>query len=168
LSLGNKEYNMKLSHLFVILLLSQAGWSYAEIYKRVDADGHVTYSSEPLKGGKKIYLKPLPTASGGKRESNRSTPEDFPRVDTQTQKRRDNTRRVILDDELASEEKLLDTAHQNLKSIEATPAPPIVGADGIPFRNAAKYADKLKAAQSEVSLHEQNISALKTEISNLK
>jgi hypothetical protein len=54
LSLGNKEYNMKLSHLFVILLLSQAGWSYAEIYKRVDADGHVTYSSEPLKGGKKF------------------------------------------------------------------------------------------------------------------
>jgi hypothetical protein len=164
----NKDDTMKFAHLFVILILSQAGWSYAEIYKRVDADGHVTYSSEPLKGGRKIYLKPLPSVSGGTRESRRNTPEDFPRVDTQTQQRRDNTRRIILDDELASEEKLLDTAHQDLKSIEDTPAPPIVGADGIPFRNAAKYADKLKAAQAEVSLHEQNISALKTEISNLK
>lgn len=158
---------MKLSHLFVILILSQPGWTYAEIYKRIDSDGHVTYSSEPLKGGKKIYLKPLPTMSGGKRESGHASPEDFPRVDTQTQKRRDNTRRIILDDELASEEKLLETARQNLKSLESNPAP-LVGPDGIPYIKAAQYAEKLKSAQDEVNLHEQNIKALKTEISNLK
>lgn len=159
---------MKLSYLFVILLLSQAGLSYADIYKRVDSEGHVTYSSEPIKGAKKLYLKPLPTMSGGERPSKRSTPEDFPRVDSQTQKRRDNTRRIILEDERASEEIHLDSARQKLKSIEDTPAPLLVGPDGIPFRNANQYADKLQAAQNEVSLHEQNIKALQTEISNLK
>ena len=156
---------MKLLHLFVILSLSHTGWAYAEIYKRVDANGHVTYSSEPLKGAKKLYLKPLPTMSGGR--SQRSTPEDFPKVDSQTQKSRDATRRIILQDELASEQKLLETAQQDVKTAESNPEP-LIGPDGIPFRNAAIHAEKLKAAQDLVSQHEQNIKALKTEISNLK
>lgn len=153
---------MKLSHLLVILSLTHAGWSYADIYKRVDADGHVTYSSEPLKGGKKIYLRPLPTVPGS-HNARRSTPEDFPSVDSQTQKRRDNTRRNILEDELATEVNLLETARENLKNIEDNP-PPLVGPDGMPYRNSGK----LKSAQDEVALHEQNIKALQTEISNLK
>jgi len=33
----------------------------ADIYKAVDTSGHVTYSSAPIKGGKKIILEPLPT-----------------------------------------------------------------------------------------------------------
>jgi len=157
---------MKPHHLFVILCLSHAGFAQADIYKRVDAQGHVTYSSEPLKGGKKLELKPLPTMSGG-RSARRATPEDFPKIDNQTQKRRDETRRIILEDELASEERLLATARENLKSLENNPAP-LVGPDGVPFRNTAQYAEKLKSAQDLVSLHEQNIRALQTEISNLK
>jgi hypothetical protein len=157
---------MKPHHLFFILCLSHAGWTQAEIYKRVDAQGHVTYSSEPLKGGKKLELKPLPTMPGA-RASQRSTPEDFPRVDSQTQKSRDATRRIILEDELASEEKLLASAHENLTSLESNPAP-LVGPDGIPFRNSAKQAEKVKAAQELVNSHEENIKALRTEISNLK
>lgn len=157
---------MKPHLLFVILWVSHAGIAHAEIYKRVDAQGHVTYSSEPLKGGKKLELKPLPTMSGA-RGSQRSTPEDFPRVDSQTQRSRDATRRVILQDELASEEKLLAAASENLRSIESNPEP-LVGPDGIPFRNAAKQAEKIRAAQELVNSHEQNIKALRTEISNLK
>lgn len=157
---------MKPHHLFVILCLSHAGWTHAEIYKRVDAEGHVTYSSEPIKGGKKLYLKPLPTMSGS-RSSRNSTPEDFPKVDSQTQRSRDATRRIILEDELATEEQLLTTARENLKSIESNPEP-LIGPDGVPFRNTGKYAEKLKNAQESVALHEQNISALRTEISNLR
>ena len=157
---------MKPHYLFVILCLSHAGWTYAEIYKRVDAEGHVTYSSEPLKGSRKLELKPLPTMPG-MRASQRSTPSDFPKVDSQTQKSRDATRRIILENELASEEALLATARENLNSIENNPAP-LLGTDGVPFRNAAKQADKIKAAQEMVALHEQNIKALRTEISNLK
>jgi len=40
---------MKPHCLFLILCLSHTGLAHAEIYKRVDADGHVTYSSEPIK-----------------------------------------------------------------------------------------------------------------------
>lgn len=157
---------MKLNHLFVIVCLSYAGWSHAEIFKRVDAQGHVTYSSEPLKGGKRLDLKPLPTVPGS-RPSQRATPEDFPKVDNQTQKRRDATRRIILEDELASEERLLASARETLKILENSPAPS-TGADDAPYRNSAQYADKLKAAQDMITLHEQNISALQTEIANLK
>lgn len=157
---------MKLYQLIVILFLALPGWAHADIYKRVDTEGHVTYSSEPMKGGKKLELKPLPTMPGS-RAARRSTPEDFPRVDSQTQKSRDATRRIILQDELASEEQLLAAARENLKSVENNPEP-LVGADGLPFRNAAKNAEKLKAAQELVSLHEQNIKALNTEIANLK
>lgn len=157
---------MKPHLLFVLLCVSYAGMTHAEIYKRVDAQGHVTYSSEPLKGGKKLELRPLPTMSGA-RESQRSTPEDFPRVDSQTQRSRDATRRIILEDELASEEKLLAAARDNLKGIESNPEP-LVGPDGIPFRNAGKQAEKVKAAQELITSHEQNIKALRTEISNLK
>ena len=157
---------MKPHLLFVLWCVSHAGMAQAEIYKRVDAQGHVTYSSEPLKGGKKLELRPLPTMSGA-RESQRSTPEDFPRVDSQTQRSRDATRRIILEDELASEEKLLAAARDNLKSIESNPEP-LVGPDGIPFRNAGKQAEKVKAAQELITSHEQNIKALRTEISNLR
>lgn len=156
---------MKPHYLFVILCLSYTGWVHAEIYKRVDASGHVTYSSEPIKGGRKLDLKPLPTMSGAR--ASQRTPEDFPKVDSQTQRSRDATRRIILQDELASEEQLLASARENLKSIESNPEP-LVGPDGIPFRNTARQAEKLKSAQESVILHEQNIKALRTEISNLK
>jgi len=157
---------MKPHHLFVILCLSHTGLVHADIYKRVDADGHVTYSSEPLKGGRKIYLRPLPTMPG-LRESRRSTPEDFPKVDSQTQKNRDATRRIILEDELSTEEKSLQQARDNLQSLQNNPAP-LVDRQGIPFRESAQYAEKLKAAQDSVASHEENIKALRTEISNLK
>src|SRR5512139_3605404 len=107
---------MKLRYLFVLLCLSAVNPALAEIYKRVDANGHVTYSSEPLKGGKKLDLLPLPTM-----QTPRSGPKDFPKVDSQTQKNRDSTRRTILEDELASEEKLLAEARQKLEEAESNP-----------------------------------------------
>lgn len=155
---------MKLLHLFVLLCLCHTGWAYAEIYKRIDAEGHVTYSSEPIKGSKKLDLKPLPTMSGSRQ---RATPGDFPKVDSQTQRSRDATRRVILEDELASEEKLLAAARENLKQVESNPETQMDPA-GIPFRNTSKYTEKVKAAQDAVALHEQNIKALRTEITNLR
>lgn len=157
---------MTLRPLFLLLCLSHVEFACAEIYKRVDSQGHVTYSSEPIKGGKKLDLKPLATIPGG-RPSQSATPEDFPKVDTQTQKSRDATRRIILEDELATEEKLLATAKASLKELESN-APPLIDADGVPFRHTGQHAEKLKAAQDAVALHEQNIKALKKEISGLK
>lgn len=49
--------------LFAVLAASFAGApAFAQtLYKRVDADGRVTYSSEPLPGGKPMVLQPLTT-----------------------------------------------------------------------------------------------------------
>lgn len=163
---------MKPSHLlFLPLALAfHLDGAFAEIYKRVDADGHVTYSSTPLKGGKKLHLEPLPTmpppAIPPQRARNSESPSDFPRVDASTQRSRDNTRRQILEDELTSETKALDEARRNLK--EGMDAPEtFVGKDGKTYRNVAKYEEKVRSLQDEVQLHEKNIEALKTELSNL-
>jgi hypothetical protein len=145
-------------YLFAVLcvwpLLAQA-----DIYKAVDAEGHVTYSNSPIKGGKKLNLEPLPTmkpvtpASAG-----------FPKVDGETQKSRDATRRKILQDELDTEQKLLEEARNNLD--EASPEV-FKGKDGKTYRNVASYEEKVKPLQEQVDLHTRNIEALKTEMSKL-
>jgi hypothetical protein len=133
----------------------------AEIYKAVDEDGHVTYSSTPIKGGKKLILEPLPTM-----KPMSSATSDFPKVDNETQRARDDTRRKILQDELNAEEKLLIEAERNLMESESNPEV-YKGTDGRTYRNVAKYDEKIKPLQDQVDLHKNNIQALKTELSKL-
>lgn len=141
---------MKLGFLLAMLCLCPV-LAQAEIYKAVDADGHVTYSSSPIRGGKKIVLEPLPTMAPPARA--RATPDDFPKVDNATQRGRDGTRRKILQDELSTESQLLDESKKNLKADESN-------------RDVPK--DKLKTLAEQVDLHQKNIDALKTELSKLK
>lgn len=157
---------MKPGYLLAMLCLCPL-WAHAEIYKAVDADGHVTYSSTPIKGGKKIILEPLPTMVPPARPRSTASPEDFPRVDGETQKGRDETRRKILQDELMAEEKLLDEARQKLKEGEAEPEV-YRGQDGRTHRNVAKYEEKIKTLNDQVEMHQKNIEALNTELSKLK
>ena len=136
----------------------------AEIYKSVDADGHVTYSSSPIKGGKKLHLDPLPTMVPPARANSSG---NFPKVDKATQKDRDDKRFMILQNELAHEEKLLEEAKKNLAEAESNPEV-FRGQDGRTYRNVAKYEEKIKPLQEEVDLHQKNIEALNTELSKLK
>lgn len=171
---------MKPCYLFVLLYAVHIGWVQAEIYKHVDADGHVTYSSTPVKGAKRLDLEPLPTMQPPARTRNDASPSSFPKVDTNTQKSRDDARRKILADELATEEKLLAEARKNLKEGEEKPEvfrqTVVVGKkpDGTPItetvtrRNVARYEEKIKSLQEQVTLHEKNIESLKSELSNLK
>jgi hypothetical protein len=150
---------MKYRVLVLLLCVACAESVRAEIYKSVDAEGHVTYSSTPGKGAKKLGLEPLTlparpahsSSSHASRERNVSSPADFPKVDSSTQKYRDGARHKILSDELAAEEKLLADARISLKQDNS------VGAGG-----------KLRGLQEEVTLHEKNVSALKTELIHLK
>lgn len=161
---------MKLRYLFAALsflpMLAQA-----EIYKAIDADGHVTYSSTPIKGSKKIFLEPLPTmappAAASARSRVSSSPSDFPKVNGDMQKGRDETRRKILQDELDVEIKLLAEAQTNLRDGENNPEV-IRGKDGSAHRNVAKYDEKVKSLTEQVDLHQSNIEALNTELSKLK
>lgn len=121
---------------FILLMCGVMSWAQADIYKRVDGNS-VTYSSEPLKGGQKIILGPLPAMHApAATHPTSTTPNDFPRVDANTQRNRDQTRLQILKDELTTEERALSDA----RKIEAT---------------------------DQVRLHTKNVDALKTEISKL-
>ena len=92
----------------------------ADIYKYVDENGRVTYSNVPSKGAKKLDLDPLTSVPAPKPRlrsdapaaAASSTPADFPKVDADTQKKRDTTRRGILEEELRSEEKMLEEARR--------------------------------------------------------
>ncbi len=157
---------MKLFSLLLLICASSfSGVAAAEIYKRVDADGHVTYSSAPIKGSKKLLLEPLPTMTPQPKARSRS--EGFPKVDSQTQTRRDDTRRKILEDELATETAALEDARSRLKEAEDTPEV-YKTTDGQTLRNVAKYEEKVNAHRDAVELHENNVRALRTELSNLK
>lgn len=157
---------MKLRYLLVLLSISPM-LVQAEIYKSVDKDGHVTYSSTPIKGSKKLELEPLPTMVPPARPRSAESPEGFPKVDGATQKGRDDTRRKILEDELAAEQKLLEEARQNLKVGEENPEV-FKTKDGKTFRNVARYDEKIKKLNEQIELHQKNVEALKTELSNLR
>lgn len=154
---------MKFCYLLVALCVCPM-LAQAEIYKAVDADGHVTYSSSPIKGGKKIILEPLPTSVPQARTRATATPEGFPRVDGATQRSRDDARQKILSGELGNEEQLLQEARSNLKEGEDTPDV-YKGKDGKTYRDVAKYEEKVRALKEQVEMHQKNVEALKTELS---
>jgi hypothetical protein len=157
---------MKLRYLPAVLCIC-AATVQAEIYKSVDENGHVTYSSTPIKGGKKIILEPLPTMVPPARPRSATSPDGFPRVDGETQRNRDDTRYMILQNELSAEEKLLEEARLNLQEGQEKPEV-FKGQDGKTYRNVEKYEEKIKTLSAQVELHQRNIEALKTELSKLK
>ncbi len=152
---------MKIRYLLLLPCMLYAGLAQADVYKRVDKDGNVTYSNVPLKGGKKIELEPLPTMKPYK-----ATQGEQDMVNKGVQKKRDDERRKILEDELASEEKLLAEARKNLQDAQDNPR--ISHIDGKTYRNVEGQQEAINAAQDQVTLHEKNIEALKQELSQIK
>lgn len=140
---------MKFWILLVCLIPSLA---VADIYKSVDADGHVTYSSAPIKGAKKIVLTPSGSSAPDHSRASAAS-HDFPKVNEDTQKGRDGSRRKILEDELKAEEGLLNTARQGQQVAE---------------EHRPKDNERIKELTKQVDLHQTNIAALKTELSKLK
>ena len=85
------------------------------------------------------------------------SPAGFPKIDSGTQKSRDDLRRKVLADELASEERLLAEA----KTQWADGAPPPLPEERA---NAQAYAERIARLRQSVQLHERNIDALKREM----
>ena len=157
---------MKLCYVIVVLCVCPS-LVQAEIYKGVDANGHVTYSSTPIKGGKKIILEPLSTMNSAAKGRSGADAEDFPRVDGRMQKKRDDTRYLILQNELVAEEKALKEAKENLQAGKDNPEV-FRGAGGKAYRNVTKYNEKVKMLTERANSHQENVDALKTELSKLK
>lgn len=148
----------------LILIICTLGFSLsvqAEIYKFIDDQGNVTYTNIPRPGAKKLELDvppppattvPKDAAAGKKPRSGVTSPSPayFPRVDPATQRRRDDMRRQLLMEELASEQRNLDAARRALATAARQPG-----------------ADLNKLADS-VRLHEKNIEMLNKELSLIR
>ncbi len=91
---------------------------------------------------------------------NSARPYDFPRVDSGTQKARDNDRYQILSDELKTEEAKLASLKQEFNNGE----PERKGDE----RNYAKYQERVSQMRDNIARTTRNIEALKREIGNLK
>lgn len=159
--------NRVLSFVVSLLLISSA--RAETIYRYLDDRGGVTYtnipSALPRKGVEKINV-PIPPPSDTRLppapvvKIKPSPPINFPKVDSQTQRKRDLSRKQILDDELKAEEQSLDVAKKALREAEAVK----LGTD----KNHQKYVDRLLGLKEQVSLHEKNVDALRKEISGLR
>jgi uncharacterized protein DUF4124 len=143
-------------------LICVALQAHGDIYKYVDEHGITTYTNLPetlpKTGASRVIMDP-PSAIPGARQRV-SNPADFPRVDGDTQKKRDESRRQILEDELRAEEKLLSESKQALADGG--------GQRAVGDRDNPRRPERLQGLKEEVAVHEKNISALKKELANLK
>ena len=130
----------------------------SEMYKCTSKSGNTAYFNVPDAPAETASsARTSAAASAATRSATVPTPSSFPRVDAGTQKSRDDLRRRVLMDELASEEKLLAEARGALG--DGSPAP-------LPEEKASaqKYADRLTRMRQAVQLHERNVEALKREL----
>jgi len=175
------------------------------IYKLVDDGGHVTYSNKPMKGATVLELEPLttlatppeviaakvslvppaapvPAVKAEPKPVATVTPirTSLAAIDVQTQKRRDDARRKILEDELSKEEQALDDTRASVAKEQQNPellAAVRVAQNAVDpspaqqqqFReNIDKASGRIRGLQATVAEHEKNIEALKKELGALK
>ncbi len=176
------------------------------IYKLVDDSGRVTYSNKPMKGATVVELEPLttlatpPAVLAAKSNFKIYSPAEktaradekpgvatltpirasLASIDVQTQKRRDDGRRRILEDELQKEEQSLDEARSSVAKEQQNPELAAAvrvaqnAVDPTPaqlqeFRqNIDKASGRIRGLQATVAEHEKNVEALKKELGALK
>lgn len=144
--------------VLAVMLMLAGAYAWADIYKKVDEDGRVTYSNVPSKGAQKLNLEPLNTVPASKPKS--QSPENFPRVDSDTQKERDYKRRQILENELAQEMTQLEDAKKALAEGESVR----LGSE----RNYQRFLDRIQPLKDAVAEHQKNIDALRQEIAGFR
>jgi Domain of unknown function (DUF4124) len=193
----------------ITVFVATSAAAQTTIYKQVDETGRVTYSNKPMKGAVVLDLEPLtqvpgtpvpktvitlqredgtgaeaPKAEAAKLEVVK--PEAKPvmtatlAVEPQLQRKRDNDRRRILEDELSREEQSLSDVHDSLTAEQQNPT--LVAAvraaqqaqDPTPMQmaemrsNIDKASGRIRGLQATASEHEKNIEALKKELGALK
>lgn len=140
---------------FLNLSFLSATYAGSTIYKYVDQDGNITFTNRPVKGGQKIKTSSQrqSQSSGSKTYSSR-TIRHFPKETADTQNKRDIRRREILEHELATEMKLFSDTRKNLSVFQ--------GKDVGHQQN-----ENFKQLQNKLLRHENNITALKKELTRL-
>lgn len=159
--------NVRFIYLGVFSFCCSAA-AVAEIYKCTDDSGVATFTDNPRSVTNKrctsMNLEPMiinAPSSGRKskittssRRASRPAPQapsSFPSVDAGTQQKRDVTRRQVLEDEMATEQKLLTDSQRNL--------------EGSQRQNDAQRSAQYR---NEVIAHQKNVEALQKELQRLK
>lgn len=163
---------MKLK-LFATALLSlavQFAHAQSDVFVCVDERGNKEYKNTgATKGCKRIDLANVTVIAAPRRApvvtqtaslKPAGSPGDFPKIDSYTQKTRDNDRRQILLDEMKTEEDKLAGLKKEFNGGE----PERQGNE----RNYAKYQERVAGMKEEIGRTEKNIEALKRELSNQK
>lgn len=173
-------------------------FAQATIYKQVDESGRVTYSNKPMKGAIVMELEPINTmpveqkvvavaSAAVEKTSARATPAtltvtkpSLAAVEPQLQRKRDEERRRILEQELAKEEASLGEARSALAQEQHNPilmaavrvaqetADPTPAQAAAMRSNLDKASGRIRGLQVTVSDHERNIEALRKELAALK
>ena len=136
----------------------------AQIYKYVDENGQVTFTDVYRRGAQKIDLPgapaPLPPAKPAAPRAAVPSPANFPRIDAGTQKRRDDIRRQVLQDEMESERRNAEEARRQLA----------LGERLQPGERATdpSYLNRVNRLRAALQQHEQNVSAIQRELANLR
>jgi hypothetical protein len=146
------------------------------VYKCVDKSGHVEFTDINKPGCKALDLpgympapraptpspspaaNPAPSMRQGARPA--ASPSSFPRVDSATQRARDDDRRAILDEELRAEEQKLAALRRDFNNGE----PERQGNE----KNYAKYQERVAQMREDISRSEKNVEALRREIANIR
>jgi hypothetical protein len=124
--------------------------SGAAAYFNVPEAGEERAAPRPTNGRSVVPAPPPPVAS-------QPSAPGLPRVDAATQKGRDELRRKVLQDELATEEKLLLES----RNAFANGAPPALADEQ---KDPQRYADRISRLRQAVQLHERNVDALRREL----
>jgi Domain of unknown function (DUF4124) len=201
-------HGMKIVWIAGIAVVASQAFAQTTIYKQVDENGHVTYSNKPMKGAVVMDLepltqvpavalvRPLPADRGDAPKADAPKGDvaklDVVKSDTkpvmtatlsvepQLQKKRDNDRRRILEDELTREEQSLTEVRDAVTQEQQNPT--LVTAvraaqqaqDPSPMQmaemraNIEKASGRIRGLQATAAEHEKNIEALKKELGALK
>ncbi len=167
--------------LIVVGSLSFAAVTHAEIYKRIDAEGRITYSNVQTKDSVRLKIgrdAPERRTTSTKTQKNHKATIKAANLKRQyrsqishnTQSKRDATRREILLDELDTEKKAVVAAQEAYDMGKRNPE--VVrrrNADGTvaTFRNVPKYREKMERLTAALQMHQRNVELLKKEISAL-
>jgi len=145
--------------LLAMSVLAQAD----TLYKCKDESGVVLYTNQKGSAKRCTVLsteQPVTTIPAARQATRKATPGDFPRVNGDTQRGRDEDRRKILEQELATEQLNLTKAGKSLAEGEATRLSD--------EKSYLRYLDRVQGLKDNLALHERNIEALKRELANLK
>jgi hypothetical protein len=160
----------QLSTLLVLASIAGAGYAQGEVYVCTNDSGTKEYKNTGItKGCRRVDLQGVTMIPSGNTRpvvqtvAARSTvsPSSFPKVDTGTQKARDNDRMLILQEEMKTEEKKLADMKKEFNNGEPE-------RQGNERTNVAKYQERVAGMRENINRTEKNVEALKREINNIK